>query len=204
MQTNETTEHTEGQPMTQTNRFAELQALVAAMGPDFEKFYKDGNKAAGTRVRNAMQELKTFAQMIADRGPDDQERRRQRRRQDRGLRHVATIKCPGCAHDMVQVEVHSIEIYWCPSCGGVVLDKGETELIDSLGLAQVIEGGVAAPAETLRSTPALLPPVQPRDDRADRGRRHRIRLVRAVRTAVLRPRRAIRARCVRRFVAGQR
>ena len=64
MQTNETTEHTEGQPMTQTNRFAELQALVAAMGPDFEKFYKDGNKAAGTRVRNAMQELKTFAQTI--------------------------------------------------------------------------------------------------------------------------------------------
>ena len=45
-------------------RFTELQALVAAMAPDFEKFYKDGNKAAGTRVRNAMQELKTFAQMV--------------------------------------------------------------------------------------------------------------------------------------------
>jgi hypothetical protein len=45
-------------------RFVELQALVAKMGADFEKFYKDGNKAAGTRVRNAMQELKTFAQMI--------------------------------------------------------------------------------------------------------------------------------------------
>ena len=45
-------------------RFNELQALVAAMAPDFEKFYKDGNKAAGTRVRNAMQELKTFAQMV--------------------------------------------------------------------------------------------------------------------------------------------
>ena len=45
-------------------RYTELQALVAKMAPDFEKFYKDGNKAAGTRVRNAMQELKTFAQMI--------------------------------------------------------------------------------------------------------------------------------------------
>ena len=45
-------------------RFVELQALVAKMGPDFEKFYKDNNKAAGTRVRNAMQELKTFAQMM--------------------------------------------------------------------------------------------------------------------------------------------
>ena len=45
-------------------RFGELQRLVAAMGPDFEKFYRDGNKAAGTRVRVAMQELKTFAQTI--------------------------------------------------------------------------------------------------------------------------------------------
>jgi len=45
-------------------RFAELQALVAGMAADFEKFYKDGNKAAGTRVRNAMQELKTFAQQV--------------------------------------------------------------------------------------------------------------------------------------------
>ena len=45
-------------------RFAELQALVAGMASDFEKFYKDGNKAAGTRVRNAMQELKAFAQQV--------------------------------------------------------------------------------------------------------------------------------------------
>jgi len=45
-------------------RYAELQRLVASMAPDFEKFYKDGNKAAGTRVRNAMQELKTLAQTI--------------------------------------------------------------------------------------------------------------------------------------------
>lgn len=45
-------------------RYAELQALVAGMAADFEKFYKDGNKAAGTRVRNAMQELKAFAQTV--------------------------------------------------------------------------------------------------------------------------------------------
>jgi hypothetical protein len=45
-------------------RFVELQKLVAAMAGDFEKFYKDGNKAAGTRVRNAMQELKNFAQTV--------------------------------------------------------------------------------------------------------------------------------------------
>ncbi len=45
-------------------RYAELQALVASMAADFEKFYKAGNKAAGTRVRNAMQELKQFAQLV--------------------------------------------------------------------------------------------------------------------------------------------
>ena len=58
-------DHTESQtPSTGVPRFVELQAMVAAMAADFEKFYKDGNKAAGTRVRNAMQELKTFAQTI--------------------------------------------------------------------------------------------------------------------------------------------
>ena len=45
---------------------------------------------------------------------------------------------------MAQVEVQSIEIDRCPACGGIVLDKGESEMIDSLGLAQVIEGGVSA------------------------------------------------------------
>jgi hypothetical protein len=45
-------------------RYLELQALVASMEADFQKFYNAGNKAAGTRVRGAMQELKTFAQMI--------------------------------------------------------------------------------------------------------------------------------------------
>src|ERR1044071_875579 len=54
------------------------------------------------------------------------------------------MKCPGCASEMVQVEVQTIEIDRCPSCGGIVLDKGETEAVEALGLAQVIEGGVSA------------------------------------------------------------
>lgn len=45
---------------------------------------------------------------------------------------------------MVLVDVQSIEIDRCPSCGGIVLDKGESDAIESLGLAQVIEGGVSA------------------------------------------------------------
>lgn len=43
---------------------------------------------------------------------------------------------------MAVTDVHSIEIDRCPSCGGIVLDKGESEMIDSLGLAHVIEHGV--------------------------------------------------------------
>ena len=44
-----------GGPVTKT---------IDQMAADFEKFYKDGNKDAGTRVRLAMQELKTFAQTV--------------------------------------------------------------------------------------------------------------------------------------------
>lgn len=63
METNNET-HLETDTGTAVARFAELQQMVAAMASDFEKFYRDNNKAAGTRVRLAMQELKTFAQMV--------------------------------------------------------------------------------------------------------------------------------------------
>ncbi len=56
---------TETAPKTPgTARYGELRALVAAMEADFTKFYNDGNKAAGTRVRAAMQDLKNFAQAV--------------------------------------------------------------------------------------------------------------------------------------------
>lgn len=45
---------------------------------------------------------------------------------------------------MALVALHSIEIDRCPACGGIVLDKGESDLIESLGLVHVIEGGVTA------------------------------------------------------------
>jgi hypothetical protein len=63
METNQMTD-TETTTTPSVARYAELQALVAGMAPDFEKFYNGGNKAAGTRVRNAMQELKAFAQTV--------------------------------------------------------------------------------------------------------------------------------------------
>lgn len=45
-------------------RFEELVALVESMKGDFEKFYVKGNKAAGTRVRKGMLDLKNKAQEI--------------------------------------------------------------------------------------------------------------------------------------------
>ena len=64
MQTNENVTTTNSSGTSTAARFTELQALVAGMAADFQKFYVDGNKAAGTRVRLAMQELKTFAQTV--------------------------------------------------------------------------------------------------------------------------------------------
>ena len=64
METNETTQNDETQTQATQDRYAQLQQMVAAMAGDFEKFYKEGNKAAGTRVRLAMQELKNFAQSV--------------------------------------------------------------------------------------------------------------------------------------------
>jgi hypothetical protein len=46
------------------SRFSDLKEMVASMERDFQQFYDKGNKAAGTRVRKGMQELKQLAQDI--------------------------------------------------------------------------------------------------------------------------------------------
>lgn len=45
-------------------RYAQLMDLVTGLEGDFEKFYEKGNKAAGTRIRKGMQEMKHLAQEI--------------------------------------------------------------------------------------------------------------------------------------------
>jgi len=45
-------------------KFSALKALLAAAETDAEKFYNKGNSAAGTRLRNAMQQIKVAAQAI--------------------------------------------------------------------------------------------------------------------------------------------
>jgi len=46
------------------SRFADLKSFVDGFEDDFTKFYDKGNKAAGTRVRKAMQDIKSMAQDI--------------------------------------------------------------------------------------------------------------------------------------------
>lgn len=44
--------------------YHKVQKLVTSLEDDFTKFYGKSNKAAGTRVRKGMQELKNLAQDI--------------------------------------------------------------------------------------------------------------------------------------------
>ena len=46
------------------NRFHELRDMLMSLETDFKKFYDKGNKAAGTRVRKGLQNLKNTAQDI--------------------------------------------------------------------------------------------------------------------------------------------
>lgn len=45
-------------------KFQSLKALVATAETEAEKFYNKGNSAAGTRLRGALQKIKTAAQEI--------------------------------------------------------------------------------------------------------------------------------------------
>ena len=44
------------------NKYNEIKDFIMALEGDFEKFYDKKNKAAGTRVRKGMLELKNLAQ----------------------------------------------------------------------------------------------------------------------------------------------
>ena len=46
------------------SKFDDLKNFVDGLEEDFGKFYDKGNKAAGTRIRKAMQELKNMAQDV--------------------------------------------------------------------------------------------------------------------------------------------
>ncbi len=45
-------------------KFQKVKELISSVEMDAAAFYEKGNKAAGTRIRNAMQQLKVAAQEI--------------------------------------------------------------------------------------------------------------------------------------------
>lgn len=46
------------------NRIEQMQSLIAELEPEMNKFYEKGNKAAGTRARKQLQEIKKVSQEI--------------------------------------------------------------------------------------------------------------------------------------------
>ena len=46
------------------SNYEALRDFILSLEDDFSKFYEKGNKAAGTRVRKAMQDIKQMAQDI--------------------------------------------------------------------------------------------------------------------------------------------
>jgi predicted nucleic acid-binding Zn-ribbon protein len=46
------------------NRYEDLQNAVTAIQDDLRKFYEKDNKAAGTRARKGLQDLRNLAQEI--------------------------------------------------------------------------------------------------------------------------------------------
>ncbi|MCS7297294.1 MAG: histone H1 [Bacteroidia bacterium] len=47
-----------------SKRYEQLEKLVSELTTDLRKFYDDGNKAAGTRARKALLELKNWAHEV--------------------------------------------------------------------------------------------------------------------------------------------
>lgn len=46
------------------SRFDEIKNLIGSFEEDMNKFYEKGNKAAGTRTRKGLQELRKFSQEV--------------------------------------------------------------------------------------------------------------------------------------------
>ncbi|QNL48625.1 histone H1 [Olivibacter sp. SDN3] len=46
------------------DKFGKLKELISSVEADADKFFNKGNAAAGTRVRKALQEVKSLAQEI--------------------------------------------------------------------------------------------------------------------------------------------
>ncbi len=62
---------------------------------------------------------------------------------------------------MVTKRVITVDIDMCPACHGIVLDKGESEAIEALGVARIIEGTMnrsSSEAATIQASGIIAPP----------------------------------------------
>lgn len=55
------------------------------------------------------------------------------------------MKCPRCDEPLVTQRIFDIPIARCPSCAGVLLERGQAEVIDELDLGEAIEGANDTP-----------------------------------------------------------
>lgn len=53
------------------------------------------------------------------------------------------MKCPRCAEEMNTQRVVDIPVARCPTCRGVLLERGQAEAIDELDLGPAIEQGAS-------------------------------------------------------------
>lgn len=64
------------------------------------------------------------------------------------------MKCPKCKSRLERVELLGVEVECCPACAGVLLDKGEADLIEQRELAAVIDSGRPRGGASTAATPA--------------------------------------------------
>jgi Zn-finger nucleic acid-binding protein len=57
---------------------------------------------------------------------------------------MTSMKCPGCGNEMTVASIGGVEIDRCKTCGGIVLDKGEQDDLEALGVSHVVDGGMIA------------------------------------------------------------
>jgi len=65
------------------------------------------------------------------------------------------MNCPKCSSLMEQQRYDNLEVDRCTSCGGIFLDKGELEQIDSRNLGPIIDlAASVADADRMNRQPA--------------------------------------------------
>lgn len=61
------------------------------------------------------------------------------------LKELHYMKCPKCGMDLAEIELHSVKVDECATCGGVFFDAGEIEqMLDNKAAQGVLSKVVSA------------------------------------------------------------